>query len=59
MAFGNRHSGHATSNTGARWGIAAKRFMRENYGRIVHVQGPVQEKAFALFMAYFDARLKQ
>jgi choline dehydrogenase-like flavoprotein len=26
-----------------RWGPAAKRFMRENYRRSVHVQGPVQD----------------
>jgi choline dehydrogenase-like flavoprotein len=26
-----------------RWGLAAKRFMRETYTRAVHVQGPVQD----------------
>jgi choline dehydrogenase-like flavoprotein len=26
-----------------RWGLVAKRFMRDNYRRLVHVQGPVQE----------------
>ncbi len=26
-----------------RWGLAAKRFMRESYTRTVHIQGPVQE----------------
>lgn len=26
-----------------RWGLAAKRFMRESYGRLIHIQGPVQE----------------
>jgi choline dehydrogenase-like flavoprotein len=27
----------------ARWGLAAKKFMRENFRRLIHVQGPVQE----------------
>ncbi len=26
-----------------RWGLAAKRFMRETYSRSIHLQGPVQE----------------
>jgi choline dehydrogenase-like flavoprotein len=26
-----------------RWGLAAKRFMRDGYSRTIHVQGPVQE----------------
>jgi choline dehydrogenase-like flavoprotein len=27
----------------ARWGLSAKNFMRENFRRLIHVQGPVQE----------------
>jgi len=26
-----------------RWGLAAKRWMRDTYSRVIHVQGPVQE----------------
>jgi len=26
-----------------RWGLEAKHFMRDNYGRTIHIQGPVQE----------------
>jgi choline dehydrogenase-like flavoprotein len=26
-----------------RWGLAAKKYVRENYGRTIHVQGPIQD----------------
>lgn len=34
---------HAWPPDVPRWGLAAKRFMREGYSRSIHVQGPVQE----------------
>ena len=41
-----------------RWGTAAKRFMRENFRRLVHVQGPVQEIPSAESRVTIDPRVR-
>jgi choline dehydrogenase-like flavoprotein len=34
---------HAWPSDQPRWGSEAKQFMRENFGRTIHVQGPIQD----------------